>query len=199
MTPVSWPRWVALTLALGGCTRQCGSDPAPRAQATVHRPELAGTPSPADHNTPTAAPDRPLDAAALVERALHVRLPERETDHVFPAMNTLPRRVLKRFDAERALVATLRGDTLHLMGATAPTHDPAALRALLRRAVEDWGQRSGVAATRLTLAVDRDADRTAASRVRKAALAAHTWFVVALSRDKGRVVEVTLSPPRPRR
>ena len=87
---------------------------------------------------------------------------------------------------------------LELLGQKYDVTDAAAVQAAMRAAVEKWGQRSGVAATRIVLVVEKTADQKAAAALRTSALAAHNWRVVVLAKEAGHVMEVHLNPPRAR-
>lgn len=191
-----WP-WLAVALLCGGCARGCeGRDGAARQNRLVPPPaptsavELPQASTPARAARPTSLPDQ-------IERELAVALPRRGTDNTFTGLATYPRRGHARFDTDKHLIAAvdaggLRVLDLALQGDAA--QDDARFERTLAEAAERWERRAGVAATRLYLAVDRGTSPVEASRVRRLALRARGWRVVALARQGEQLLELLLSP-----
>ena len=191
--------WIgAVLVGLPGCARGC-STPPPKHVPPV--PPHSRTTPPTSARPPVAEAIKraPRALVATVETALTIRLPERLKDAPFPGFDTLPRRRLRRFVAANHLVVTLRKAQMTILGQEVAASDTDAVRTSLRRAIESWSARSGVAANRLILAVDKDASPQAASSLRRVAMQAHSWRVVALAREGERLMEVHLSPPGQRR
>lgn len=182
------PRLLACLLCLCacGCARGCQSPDAP-------------LPPPASTLEPALPPADGSPAA--IEQHLHVVLAQRTSSDVLPAMAMLPYRRLAGFDPTRQLIATLNRDGLRMFERTlepAKLSDEAAMTELLRWGMAQWATRSGTAANRLYLALDASTQVADAARVRRIAMAANTWKVVALARDGEKLVELLLDPPTPR-
>lgn len=128
-------------------------------------------------------------------------LPQRKSSELLPGMGVLPYRRLHAFDPARQLTVTLNRDGMRLFERVLePTKlsDEAAVTELLRWGMAQWAMRSGVAANRLYLALDASTQVADAARLRRLAMTAHTWRVVALARDGEDLVELLLDPPAPR-
>ena len=122
-----------------------------------------------------------MGLADAIEAQFGFELPDRVTGKVFPAMATFPYRRLRDFDVGRNLVVRLNSkglDVLQQHVSVADWHDETELRKVLRLAGEQWGQRSGVAATRLYLVVEHGLDARVAGRVRRIAMTSGAWRVV---------------------
>ncbi len=179
----------------GGCGRGCSE---PR-QSDGPRPKVTSSPTDDSLRLPiaptvTSAPRSPADA---IELALGLTLPRRMQDDTLPSLATYPHRVLHDWTADRHLVASLHGDSLLLLGERLPfesLRDEARLRTVMRSAAERWGTRSGTAATRLVLAIDRQTPPEDAAALRRVAMKSHNWHVVALVREGEQLVEVMLGP-----
>jgi len=175
-------------LTLAGCARGCGSDP-----------PVAAQPPPAPPSDVVRAPDHP---AVAVENALGIRLPERHEAELLPGWPTFPWRRLAEFRPDQHLTLRVAPNGVGIfersLDATTAQSD-ARVTELLRWALDAWQRRSGVAANRLVLAIDRNSDRDLVSRVRNVALQASLWRVVGLSRDGDQLTELLLSPPPDRR
>lgn len=199
----TWTALLTVTLLASACGRGCGGDPAPTA-ATV--PTSAAS---TEAQLPTAATTTAVEAAQAaatdarsVAKALGLTLPERRNDAVLPAFDSLPRRRLRGFQVERQLIVRVDATWLRVLDtelATKTLVEDEPITAALRQAAQAWGQRSGVAATRLVLAFDKDVDRELAARIRRLAHTASSWRVVALAVEGGDLFEVLLDPPPDRR
>ena len=172
-----------------GCGRGCSREPAP-----------AGAPAaPAAPADVARSPEHP---ALAVEPALGIRLPERQDASLLPGWPTFPWRRLPEFRPDQHLTVRVASNGV---GCLERSLDPttaqsdARVTELLRWALDSWQRRSGVAANRLVLAIDRNSDRDLVSRVRNVALQASLWRVVGLSRDDDQLTELLLSPPPDRR
>lgn len=177
---------LVVTLASAGCARGCEGPPAVAATA----------PLPVDV---TRAPAHP---AAAVEAQYALQLPERHSSEVLPGWPSLPYRRLLEFKPEQHLVVAVAASGVQVLerklGPERLSQD-ADITAALRWALGEWQRRSGVAANRVVLAIDKDAPPDVVNRVRNVALQAALWRVVGLSRDEDRLVELLLSPPPDRR
>ncbi len=170
-----------LLLALTGCARGCSDPPVPVA-APIEQPQL---------------PRPPLTHLQRIEAQLGIQLADRATGTMLPGLVTLAWRVLPDFDPNQALVATLDGRGLAMLGEVVPIAqlDEPNVRAMLRKSAEAFRLRAGVQANRLVLAIDARVPPSQAVLVRKAAMLAGQWRVVALAKDGGVPVEVMLDPP----
>jgi hypothetical protein len=171
---------LVLTCALPACARGCTDSP-PRHAAT-------------------APAQAPIASAALVdnvERDLAIRLPERRSGTIVPGLATLPWRKLSLFEPKVNLVARIDAKGLHVLGDFLPTErlDDQAILAMLRKSADQWRLRAGIAPTRLVLAVDADVSPVLVGRIRRVAMTAGQWRVVALARDGSTLVELMLNPP----
>lgn len=177
-----------------GCARGC-SGPDSAAEA----------PPQAQPSAPNAAQAAAVPGghpALAVERALQIQLPERQIDGLLPGWSKLPFRKAPgaKVDVELTLAVTGQGVRLlerQLTVDQAQTDDR--LRELLRWGTGQWQLRSGLAAQRLVLAIDRGAPPMLAAQVRQIALGLQPWRVVALARDGDHLVELHLNPPADRR
>jgi hypothetical protein len=188
---------LALSAALAapsGCARGCsgpgGDSPA------------AATPQPQPSAAPAAQAALGGHPALAVEQALQIQLPERQIDGLLPGWSKLPFRKAPgaKVDLELTLAVTAQGVRLlerQLTVDQAQTDER--LRELLRWGTGQWQQRSGLAAQRLVLAIDRGAPPMLAAQVRQMALGLQPWRVVALARDGDHLVELHLNPPADRR
>ncbi len=190
-------RAALLVLTLTGCGRGCDAPPIAAVGPPVTKRTLSGPRGRSDGAKAPTPPRQPVPRsdADRAETSLRLTLPRRTQDDPFPGFSTLPRRRLRGFDPSRHLLATLRGDVVTLLGRTAHTTDPKALDGIMRAAIESWGERSGVAATRIVLVVARDVNAESAAALRMTAIGAHRWRVVTLARERGDLMEVQLSPP----
>lgn len=170
-----------LLLGLTGCARGCSDAAVPVA-------------APAEQRQPPRAPHTHLQR---VEAQLGVQLADRATGTILPGLVTLAWRALPAFDPNRALVATLDGRGLAVLGEAVPIAqlDEPNVRSALRKSAEAYRLRAGVQANRLVLAIDARVPPGQATLVRKAAMLAGQWRVVALAQDGGVLVEVMLDPP----
>lgn len=168
-----------LLLGLTGCARGCEDAPPP---APVHAPAA---------HTSEPTPNQKL------EHDLGLTLPERRTSEILPGLKTLPWRTLPAFDPAKALVVRLDPRGLQVLDDRLPADGltDAAVRAMLRKASEAWRLRAGVQANRLVLAVDADTPPERMVQLRREALVAAPWRVVALAKDGGALVELALNPP----
>ncbi len=186
-----------LASLLSGCSRGCNSE-RPGTANTSQAIKSVQLPS-----ATTATRAQPMGLADAIEAQFGFELPDRVTGKVFPAMATFPYRRLRDFDVGRNLVVRLNSkglDVLQQHVSVADWHDETELRKVLRLAGEQWGQRSGVAATRLYLVVEHGLDARVAGRVRRIAMTSGAWRVVGLARDGDLLMELLLSPaPRQRR
>lgn len=180
----------AALLSLSGCARGCDAPP-----PSAHAPS-----APQVRAAPAEAPPAGHPALAL-EQALQLQLPERQLDGPLPGWSKLPfRKVSVRPDAELILAVNRQGLRLlerQLSAEQGQTDER--LRELLRWGTGQWQARSGLAAQRLVLAVDRGAPPMLAAHARQVALGLQPWRVVALARDGDHLVELHLNPPGDRR
>ena len=199
---------LGLSLLASACGRGCSGDPlAAVGQAPVMAPgasAVAEANAPPSAATVTGAGDAGEAAfgAQAVGAALGLTLPDRRNDAVLPALNTLPRRRLREFRVDRQLIVRVDRKTLRVLDSELSVSalvEDAPITTALRQAAQTWGQRSGVAATRLVLAFDKDVDRELAARVRRQAHIASSWRVVALAVEGDELYEVMLDPPPDRR
>lgn len=191
---------------LVGCGRQ-SPDHAEHAgkQDPAARPARATAPATepmvrAHASTPTGRAAGTGWSALPAEQALGVRLPRlpTETGAPFPLAVTRPQRRLRGFDPERTLHVVRSPAEIRALGATlelAKADDAERLRAFLRALVTSWTKRSGMAARRIVLVVDREVSAQSARALHRAAQQAHSWRVYALMRSKAGLVEVGLDPP----
>ncbi|MSP90228.1 MAG: hypothetical protein EXR79_00245 [Myxococcales bacterium] len=174
-----------VVLALPACARGCNEavpPPVPVARSAVSAAGLR-------------KPSHPADP---VEAAIRVRLPERATSGLVPAMRSLPWRKLPSLDPGAVLIVVVRADRVDcpVLGlSTTAVDDDVKLTALLRLARAAWEKRSGVAAQRALLVGAPDASSAAVGRVRRLLHTAGAWRVVALARDGAALVEILLDPP----
>ena len=181
-------RAAALALVGPGCARGCQSPPEPESS-----PPIAPLPDVA------IAPRHP---ALAVETALGLRLPERHNAAILPGWDTFPWRRLTEFRSDQHLTVRIGAQGVAILERSLDAnaaHSDARITELLRWALDQWQKRSGIAANRLILAIDTNAERELIARVRNVALQASLWRVVGLSRDDEYLVELLLSPPPDRR
>ena len=215
--PTTWASLVAIAAMTTACGRGCGSAPqAPQGMETTTEaiPAVAAPTSASPTAAESAANGAAANGAATigaapagpiardVAGALGLDLPDRRNDAVLPALDTLPRRRLRQFEIDRQLIVRVDATTLRVLDTTLEVKalvEDEAIVAALRKATQDWGVRSGVAATRLVLAFDRRVDRELAARVRRIAHAASSWRVVAIAVEGDDLYEVMLDPPPGRR
>ena len=146
-----------------------------------------------------AGSGRAIDPNRLpVERALDLQLADRRGGTILPAMHMLPYRRLTDFDVTKNLVARLDEHALRILEREARDErleSEDAITTTLRMAAQDNRERAGLEPNRLVLAVDARVPMDLTSRVRKVALKAGQWRVVALARDGDQLVELSLTPP----
>ncbi len=184
---------VALALVTGACGRGCSEDRRHRPAHSAAPASPATLPSAVTPKAATRAPDLRLP----VETDLELRLADRNSGQILPALGSFPLRRLREFDAKRHLVGRLDATSFVLLGTRLDSEalgDDAKVTAVLRSAIEAWQRRSGTAALRLVLAIDRETPAELAARVRRLAMISYTWRVVALARDGDQLVELLLSP-----
>lgn len=184
----------AAPLFFGGCSGGCDG---PQGAAVDPSERLRAGALVADTAVPLPLAST-LSNADAAEKALDVALPLRVEDDIFPGLGTLPRRRLGSFDPGRNFIAKIHRDGVIIFDtavSSADLDDDERLEATLRRSAEDYATRAGIAANRVVLVVDRNADRSLATRLRSAAHRARSWRVVALAREEGTLVEVMLDPP----
>jgi len=151
---------------------------------------------------PAGAPARPVAPAdgspAAIEGHFAIVLPQRLSSDVLPGMPTLPYRRLPGFEPSRQLALVLDRNGLRLLERAVPVaqmSEDAAITELLRWGMTQWATRTGLAANRLVLVLDASLKAEDAGRVRRLAMTANTWRVVALARDGDALVELMLDPP----
>ncbi len=114
----------------------------------------------------------------------------------------LPYRRLQEFKPDQHLIVAIAPTGVQVLERKLDLQrasNDAEVTLALRWAQGEWQRRSGVAANRAVLAIDRNAPPELVNRVRNVALQATLWRVVGLARDEDRLVEVLLSPPPERR
>ena len=167
-----------LVASASGCARGCQGEP----------PAVA----------PVRAPEPPKTPAASLEGQLHVVLAQRKSSDLLPGMATLPYRRLPEFAAAHQLLLVADRAGLHMLEHSVPTEkmsDDAAVTELLRWGMSQWATRSGLAANRLVVVLDASLQTADVARLRRLAMTANTWRVVALARDGDTLVELLLDPP----
>ena len=175
-------KFVAPLLALSACTRGCEGP----------SPELAPVVSDAGQ----AKSDDPNRLP--VERALDIQLADRRGGGILPAMQMLPYRQLAEFDASKNFVVRLDEHSLRALEREARDErldSEDAIMTTLRMAAQDYRERAGLEPNRLVIVADARVPMDLTGRVRKVALKAGQWRVVALARDGEKLVELSLSPP----
>ncbi len=179
-------QFIAPLLALTACAKGCDGPP----------PQLP----PVAIDAGTAKADDPNRMP--IERALDIQLADRRGGTILPAMEMLPYRRLPGFEADKNFVARLDEHALKILDREARDErldSDDAITTTLRMAAQDYRDRAGLEPNRLVLAVDARVPAELTSRVRKVALKAGQWRVVALARDGEQLVELALSPPPERR
>jgi hypothetical protein len=174
--------FLAPLLALSACAKGCEGPP----------PEVP----PAISDVGQAKSDDPNRLP--VERALDLQLADRRGGAILPAIQMLPYRRLTGFEVDKNFVARLDEKSLRVLDREAREErlqDEDAIMTVLRMAAQDYRERAGLEPNRLVLAVDAKVPVELTSRVRKVALKAGTWRVVALARDGEQLVELSLTPP----
>ncbi len=179
-------RFVAPLLALSACAKGC-EGPSPELPPAVT----------------DAGPPRADDPNRLpVERALDLQLADRRGGTNFAAIQMLPYRRLPAFELDKNFVVRLDEHALRALEREVRDerldNDDAILTAL-RMAAQDYRERAGLEPNRLVLAVDARVPADLTARVRRLALKAAQWRVVALARDGDQLVELSLTPPIDRR
>ena len=179
-------KFVAPLLALTACAKGCEGPPSDLPQAVSD-----------------AGPSRADDPNRLpIERVLDVQLADRRGGTILPAMQMLPYRRLLSFEADKNFIARLDEHSLRVLEREAREErlqNDDAIVTVLRMAAQDYRERAGLEPNRLVLAVDARVPSDLTSRIRRLALKAGQWRVVALARDGEQLVELSLSPPQERR
>ncbi len=179
-------KFLAPVLALSACAKGCESPPPAVPPAVTD----AGQ---AKADDPNRLP---------IERELDLQLPDRRGGAVLPGLQMLPFRRLTGFEAKKNLVARLDAHSLKILEREVRDERlqfDIAITTTLRSAAQDYRQRAGLEPNRLVLAIDAGVSQELTTRVRKLALQASQWRVVALARDGEQLVELSLSPPPDRR
>jgi hypothetical protein len=179
-------KFLAPLLALSACAKGCES-PAPETPPSVTDAGLVKA------DNPNRLP---------IERELDLQLPDRRGGAILPGLQMLPFRRLTGFEANKNLVA--RVDTHGLRILEREVLDERlqfdeAITTTLRMGAQDYRERAGLEPNRLVLAVDAGVSSELTTRIRRLALKASQWRVVALARDGDQLVELSLSPPPDRR
>ena len=137
-----------------------------------------------------------------VERELNLRLPDRRSSRVVPGTAMLPYRRLPAFEVGKNLVARVDAHALHILEREVRDarfdSDEDVLTAL-RLGAQDFRTRAGLEPNRLVLAIDALTPVEVSARIRRLALQAQEWRVVALAKDGDALVELSLMPPPDRR